>query len=73
MTIDSPHRQPTKWSVITGAPCSGKTAVIRVLEQQGHKVVHEVARAYIDNELKKGKALTEIKADEWLFERHILM
>jgi predicted ATPase len=73
MTIENTHRQSTKWSVITGAPCSGKTAVIRMLEQQGHKVVHEIARAYIDNELKKGKALTEIKADEWSFERHILM
>ncbi|MGD8470482.1 MAG: ATP-binding protein [Desulfobacteraceae bacterium] len=59
--------------MITGAPCSGKTAVIRMLEQRGHKVIHEVARAYIDNELMKGKALTEIKTDEWSFERHILM
>jgi predicted ATPase len=73
MTIENTHRQSTRWSVITGAPCSGKTAVIRMLEQRGHKVVHEVARAYIDNELMQGKALTEIKADEWSFERHILM
>ena len=36
-------------------------------------MVHEVARAYIDNELMKGKTLAEIKADEWAFERHILM
>jgi predicted ATPase len=36
-------------------------------------VVHEVARDYIDNELLKGKTLPEIKADEWAFERHILM
>jgi predicted ATPase len=59
--------------VITGAPCSGKTAVIKMLEQQGYKVVHEVARAYIDNELMRGKTLAQIKADEWAFERHILM
>ena len=44
-----------------------------MLEQRGYKVVHEVARAYIDNELMKGKTLREIKADEWAFERHILM
>jgi predicted ATPase len=73
MTVENTHRQSTRWSVITGAPCSGKTAVIRMLQQRGHKVVHEVARAYIDNELMKGKALTEIKADEESFERHILM
>jgi predicted ATPase len=59
--------------VITGAPCSGKTAVIQMLEQRGYKVVHEVARAYIDNELTRGKTLPEIKADEWAFEHHILM
>lgn len=44
-----------------------------MLEQRGYKVVHEVARAYMDNELMKGKTLPEIKADEWAFERHILM
>ena len=73
MTIENIHRHPTRWSVITGAPCSGKTAVIHMLEQRGYKVVHEVARAYIDNELMRGKTLAEIKADEWAFERHILM
>ena len=73
MTVENTHRQSTRWSVITGAPCSGKTAVIHMLEQRGYHVVHEVARAYIDNELKKGKALAEIKADELAFERHILM
>ena len=73
MTIEDIHRRSTRWSVITGAPCSGKTAVIRMLEQRGYQVVHEVARAYIDQELLKGKTLSEIKADEWAFERHILM
>ena len=73
MTLENTHRHSTKWSVITGAPCSGKTAVIHLLEQRGHKVVHEVARAHIDTELMRGKTLAEIKADEWAFERHILM
>jgi predicted ATPase len=63
----------TNWYVITGAPCSGKTAVINKLEQRGYTVVHEVARAYIDAQLAKGKTLKQIKADEWAFERHILM
>ena len=73
MTGENTPRHSTKWSVITGAPCSGKTAVIHLLEQRGHKVVHEVARAHIDTELMRGKTLAEIKADEWAFERHILM
>ncbi len=64
--------QQTKWQVITGAPCSGKTAVIRELERLGFPVVHEIARSYIDKELKKGETLQEIKADISSFERHIL-
>ena len=65
--------QTTNWYVITGAPCSGKTAVIRQLEQRGYTVVHEVARAYIDAELARGKTLAQVKTDEWAFEHHILM
>ena len=53
--------QRTNWYVITGAPCSGKTAVICALEQMGCQVVHEVARAYIDKELGKGKSIAQIK------------
>ena len=64
--------QRTNWYVITGAPCSGKTAVISALEQLGYPVVHEVARAYIDKELKKGKSIAKIKSDILRFERHIL-
>ena len=62
----------TNWYVITGAPCSGKTSVLCELEQLGYRVVHEVARAYIDEELQKGKSIAQIKADELSFERYIL-
>ena len=65
--------QTTQWYVITGAPCAGKTSVIRRLGQRGYTVVHEVARAYIDAQLAKGRTLAQIKADEWAFERHILL
>ena len=64
--------QQTNWHVITGAPCSGKTAVIRKLGQLGHLVVHEVARAYIDDRLEHGETIAQIKADILSFERHIL-
>ena len=63
----------TNWYVITGAPCSGKTSVIKALERQGFRVVHEVARAYIDAEIKKGKRLHQIKADLYQFENHIFL
>ena len=62
----------TNWHVITGAPCSGKTTVIRKLEKLGYRVVHEVARAYIDDQMNRGKSLDQIKADVLSFERHIL-
>ncbi len=62
----------TNWCVITGAPSSGKTSVIIGLEKRGYRVVHEVARAYIDEELQKGKRIAQIKADVLSFERHIL-
>ena len=64
--------EQTNWHVITGAPCSGKTAVIRELEQLGYPVVHEVARAYIDERLKTGETIDQIKSDILSFERHIL-
>jgi predicted ATPase len=63
----------THWQVITGAPCSGKTAVVRELGNRGFRVVHEAARAFIDGELRKGKTLKVIKADPLAFERQILM
>ncbi|MEJ2282927.1 MAG: ATP-binding protein [Desulfobacterales bacterium] len=62
----------TNWHIITGAPCSGKTAVIREIEQRGIRVIHEVARAYIDRMLKEGLRLEQIKSDILQFERHIL-
>lgn len=63
----------TNWYVITGAPCSGKTSVINALEQKGFRVEHEVARAYIDEELHQGKSLEQIKADPYQFENHIFL
>jgi predicted ATPase len=63
----------TNWCVITGAPCSGKTSVIEGLAERGYRVVHEVARAFIDSQLAKGAALSEIKADILAFERKILI
>jgi predicted ATPase len=62
----------TEWCVITGAPCSGKTSVIRELQHRGYQVVEEAARRYINGQLKKGRTLQEIKADVLLFEKTIL-
>ena len=62
----------TRWHVITGAPCAGKTSAINGLERMGYPVVHEVARWYMDKELSQGRSLEEIRADMPAFQRHIL-
>ena len=62
----------TDWAVLTGAPCSGKTSVVRSLSKMGFRVVHETARALIEEFLEQGRTLEEIKADELWFEREIL-
>jgi predicted ATPase len=63
----------TAWCVITGAPCSGKTAVVSELARRGFRVVQETARAFIDKELKRGRRLEEIKSDPARFERHVFL
>lgn len=67
-----PHHS-TQWIVITGAPCSGKTTVIRELERRGWRVVHETARRYIEEELARGRSLNQIRgSDPLAFQREIL-
>lgn len=63
----------TRWQVITGAPCSGKTTLIQALARRGHQVVPETARAYIDRCLSQGWTLPQIKADPLRFEQTILL
>jgi len=62
----------TNCYAITGAPCSGKTSVILELERRGFRVVHEAARAYIDEQMALGLSLNEIKSDISSFEQQIL-
>jgi len=62
----------TNWYVITGAPSSGKTTLVRELEKLGCRVVHEVARAYIEMQIQQGRTLQEIRADKRSFENWIL-
>ncbi|MDP2646915.1 MAG: ATP-binding protein [Desulfobacterales bacterium] len=63
---------PSRWHVITGAPCSGKTTAIKHLQGLGYDVVHEVARAYMDEQLQQGKTIQQVRGDELAFERRIL-
>ena len=62
----------TNWYVVTGAPSSGKTTLVRELEKLGYRVVHEVARGHIEKQMAQGQTLEEIRADKKSFENSIL-
>ena len=61
----------TKWHVITGAPCSGKTTLIDQLADQGFQTVPESARVFIEGELAKGRTIEEIREDPAAMTRHV--
>jgi len=60
------------WYVVTGAPCSGKTTLLSSLEKLGYKVVPEVARTYIDNFIKNGGTVENLRSDELKFQEEVL-
>ena len=60
------------WYVITGAPSSGKTTIVKLLKSKGYIVLYEAARIYIDQELKKGKTIQKIRKDEGKFQKESL-
>ena len=60
------------WCVITGAPHSGKTSVVKLLEKKGYRVVYEAARIYIDQEIAKGRTIEDIRKNELEFQKEIL-
>lgn len=53
----------TKWHVITGALCSGKTTLIEQLADQGFQTAPESARLYIEGEFARGRTIEEVRAD----------
>lgn len=60
------------WYVLTGGPCAGKTTLIRELESDGVRIVHESARVIIEKGMEGGKTLDEIRADPAQFTRDII-
>lgn len=61
-----------EWYVITGGPCSGKTAIINKFEKMGYNVVHEVARSLIESELEAGKTKEMVRSDDKAFQKRLL-
>lgn len=56
------------WYVITGGPSTGKTTLLTILENMGHKIIPEAARMVIDEGLAKGMTIEQIRADEGAFQ-----
>jgi predicted ATPase len=51
----------TNWCAITGAPSSGKTSVIEELAHRGFAIQNEVARELIEQALRHGKTLAQVR------------
>jgi len=62
----------TAWQVITGAPSSGKTTLIKALEILGHAAEHEVARDVIASMLACQCSMEDIHRDIMGLQRKIL-
>ena len=58
--------------VLTGGPCSGKTTLVFELEKQGHAILPEAARMFIEEQLALGKTIPEMRQDLSKFEHDIL-
>lgn len=64
-------RVETKWHVLTGAACTGKTTLIEDLAEKGYPIIPESARQYFESELAKGRTLEELRADGASLQRGI--
>jgi len=70
--MKAPKGKKNTWYAVTGAPCSGKTTLLNKLAEKGYHIVPEEAREYIDESLKKGTSVKELRKDETAFQSEIL-
>jgi predicted ATPase len=62
----------TEWCVLTGAPGSGKTTLIRELAARGFAVQGDTARAIISEQLAKGMTKTQTRHNEAQHRRRVV-
>ena len=58
--LATPFSIQTKWHVITGAICCGKTTLINMLADSGYQTLEETSREYIEREVARGRKLEEL-------------
>ena len=71
LLLSKPFGVQTKWYVLTGAACVGKTTMVNMLADQGYSIIPESAREYFDNELAKGRTLQQICQEGSTVQREI--
>ncbi len=69
--LSTPFQVQTRWHVITGAPCSGKSTLVNLLALRGFRIVPESARLYIERVMAQGQANHPIRADAAALQRGI--
>ena len=69
--LSTPFQRHTRWHVITGTICCGKTTLINRLADLGYLTAPEVARGYVERELVRGRTLSEIREDRAAFCRKV--
>ena len=50
--LSTPFGVQTKWHVITGAPCSGKTTLIDLMAGKGYRTIPQIGRVYVEGEME---------------------
>ena len=76
--FDIPDKVPpgektlTQIHVIAGGPCSGKTTLLKALEQAGHRVEVETAERILEAGIAAGATPEELRADPVQWQQEIL-
>jgi predicted ATPase len=62
--LTTPFKVQTRWHVITGAPCSGKSTLIAHLADHGVRTAPEAARQYFEREMATtGRTIEDVRKD----------
>ncbi len=71
--LTTPFKVQTKWHIITGAPCSGKSTLIAHLADNGFRTAPEAARQYFEREMAStGRTIEDVRKDVASLVRGIL-
>ena len=58
-----PHTINSRWYIIAGGPCSGKTTVLEELQRNGFQVLRETAEELLKTAVNSGKTVEEVRKD----------